>query len=87
MSVRHRLAKLERRPDKEMSLEQIHARMRVKFGELLGIDLSAATDEELSAAGDEIMRQIIEDETGQKCPDWPSYRLLSEATRLVRGAA
>jgi hypothetical protein len=79
-----RLAKLEQRPDKEMSLEQIHARMRELLGKGFGIDLSHCSDEELSEYADEFLRQYIIQETGQQCHDWPHYRLVSEYGRLVR---
>ncbi|MGJ0485124.1 MAG: hypothetical protein ACR65R_11420 [Methylomicrobium sp.] len=87
MTLKTRLEKLEQRADKEISLEQINARLRVLFGKALGKDLSQSSEAELSTATDEFLRQMIEGETGQVCRDWPNHRLLSEYRKLVRGPA
>ncbi|MGZ8942630.1 MAG: hypothetical protein ACXW00_07685 [Methylobacter sp.] len=85
MSLKHRLAKLEQRPDKELSIEQINDRLRELLGKMLCIDLSHCSDEELNGYADKVLRDVIIQETGQDCHDWPHYRLLSEYGRLVRG--
>lgn len=85
MSLKHRLTKLEQRPGKELSIEQINDRLRVLLGKGFDTDLTHCTDEELSEYADEFLRQYIIQETGQQCHDWPHYRLLSEYGRLVRG--
>jgi hypothetical protein len=85
MSIKNRVERLEQRAEKEMSIEQVHARMRILFGKMLGVDLSAASDEEATDAGYEIMRRIVEGETGQVCSDWPRHRLLNECRILSRG--
>ncbi|MGZ8195038.1 MAG: hypothetical protein ACXWTH_05375 [Methylosarcina sp.] len=85
MSIKHRLAKLEQRIDKGLTIEQVYDRLRELLGKGFGIDLSHCGSDELMEYADEYLRHYIIKETGQQCHEWPHYRLLSEYGRLVRG--
>lgn len=85
MSIKHRLAKLEQRADKEIPIEQVYDRMRELLSPAFDTDLSQCSDEEVMECADEFMRQYIIQESGKECHDWPHYRLLSEYGNLIRG--
>jgi len=85
MSIKHRLAKLEQRADKEIPIEQVIAKIREFMETVFETDLSQCSEEELFEYVDEFMRQDILRETGRLCQDWTHDRLLSEYGNLLRG--